>query len=467
MNTHKHTNRWIAAIAAICLSQSLMAQNTNGGYFTEGYLYRHESNPAIANDQSYFSIPGVGNLNVAMRGNLAVDKILYNVNGKTTTFLNPGVSADEFLSGLKDKNKVGADIRLDIISVGFKGFNGYNTIGINVRSSAGAKIPGSLLRLAKEGPENKSYDISDLELNAQAYAELALGHSHQINDQLRIGATLKFLFGGANMQAKFNKAQLTLGQDDWEAVTNAEVHASVKGFKYETETKERYVYDGNSYSLQNRTYVNDVDVDGTGLNGFGMGIDLGAEYKINDDWKVSASLLDIGFISWSNDMLATTNGDKYFHTDQYIFNADGDADNKFSREMDRLRDGLATLYELDDMGDQGGRTTGLGATLNLAGEYTLPSYRKLTFGALSTTRFGTFGWTDFRLSANVAPTNIFSASTSFGIGTYGASFGWLLNFHPKGFNIYLGMDHTMGKVAKQMLPLSSNAHVNFGINIPL
>ena len=34
-------------------------------------------------------------------------------------------------------------------------------------------------------------------------------------------------------------------------------------------------------------HVDDVDVDGFGLNGFGVALDLGAEYKINDDWRVS------------------------------------------------------------------------------------------------------------------------------------------------------------------------------------
>lgn len=36
-----------------------------------------------------------------------------------------------------------------------------------------------------------------------------------------------------------------------------------------------------------------------------MALDLGAVYKINEDWTVSASVLDLGFMSWSNDMQAT------------------------------------------------------------------------------------------------------------------------------------------------------------------
>ena len=33
-----------------------------------------------------------------------------------------------------------------------------------------------------------------------------------------------------------------------------------------------------------------------------MAADLGAVYKLGDDWTLSASLLDLGFISWKNNM---------------------------------------------------------------------------------------------------------------------------------------------------------------------
>ena len=41
-----------------------------------------------------------------------------------------------------------------------------------------------------------------------------------------------------------------------------------------------------------------------------------------------------------------------------------------------------------------------------------------------------------------------------------------MNVNVTGFNMFVGMDHFMGKLTKQGLPLSSNASVNMGINIP-
>ena len=443
----------IIALGAV----SSFAQYTNSGYFTDGYLYRHEINPAFGNQQNYISFPALGNINLGIRGNLNLKDYIYNIDGKTTTFLNPKVDASDFLNNINDKNKFNFDTKIEVLSLGFKSFGGYSTIGVNVRSNIHTMLPKSLFKFAKEGISNNEYDISKFDIHADAYSELVLGHSHDLNEKLRIGASLKVLLGLANVDAKFNKAKINLGNDQWTAVTNAEINASVKGLEYETEISEN----------TGKPYINDFDVEGFGLNGFGLGLDLGAEYKLNDSWKFSAALTDLGFLSWNNNMLATTNGDKCFTTDDYKFSFDDEKSNNFEDELERLGDGLVGLYELDNAGDQGKRTTKLATTLNLGAEYVLPAYDKLSFGLMNSTRFqGDYTWTEFRLSANIAPVKILSAGVNVAAGSYGCAFGWILNFHPNGFNLFVGMDQTLGKVTKEFVPLSSKGSVNLGVNIP-
>lgn len=457
------TIKSIIAVAIWGLASAATAQNLNSGYFTDGYLYRHTLNPAFGNDQSYVAMPALGNLNVGMNSNLRVDDILFNVNGRTALFLNPQVSTSEFLDGIHDKNKITENLRLQILGTGFKAFGGYNTFEINARQDLGLNIPGSLFRLAKEGIENKTYDISNFNAHAGGYAEIALGHSRQINDQLRVGAKLKVLLGIANIDANFKKAQLTLGENEWIGITDAEIQASIKSMKYEIEETER----GPEGEETTHKYVSGLDIDSWGINGFGLAFDLGAEYKLDKNWAFSASLLDLGYIGWNNNYVASTNGERQINTDKYIFNVDEDASNSFENEADRLMEGLSALYELQDNGDMGSRSKALAATMNLGVQYTPDFYDKLSFGLLNSTRMaGKYSWTEFRLSANVAPTNIFSASANMALGTYGTSFGWILNFHPSGFNLFVGMDHTLGKLAKQGVPLSGRANVNIGINFP-
>ncbi|MBJ2197593.1 MAG: hypothetical protein JFR40_06865, partial [Muribaculaceae bacterium] len=89
------------------------------------------------------------------------------------------------------------------------------------------------------------------------------------------------------------------------------------------------------------------------------------------------------------------------------------------------------------------------------------------FGLLNSTRInGAYSWTQFRLSANIAPVKVFSADVNVAAGTYGVGFGWMINLHATGINLFLGMDHTLGTLSKQFIPLNSNASFNFGLNFP-
>lgn len=125
-NIKKCAAAMLATAAALCAT----AQNTQSGYFIDDYAYRFLSNPALAPSHGKFlaGIPGISNLNVNMRGNLALTDVIYHVNGKTTTFMNPGVSAAEAMGNLSDMNRLGFDIRENILSFGFGMLGGYSTI---------------------------------------------------------------------------------------------------------------------------------------------------------------------------------------------------------------------------------------------------------------------------------------------------------------------------------------------------
>lgn len=444
---------WGMAAVIALLPASVAAQNLQSGYFDDNYIYRFQSNPALGNEgHGFVAMPGLGNLNITTNGTIGVNHILYNVNGQTTTFLNPEVSASEVLDGLKDKSRLGVNLRETVIAFGFSGLGGYNTVSVNARADVGVALPKDIFRLAKQGVENSTYDLSDLNVRGAAWGEIALGHSRQINKNLRVGATLKFLVGVGSFETNINSAKLQLREDTWVADVDAEIQGSLKGFKYKTKYNED----------TKRDYVNGAEVnDFSPISGYGMAVDLGAVYKLNDDWEFSASVLDLGSISWNNNNVASTNGKQQVVTDDYSFNVDN------NDTWDEFKDNLSMLYQLEDLGDTGSRTSGIGATVNVGAQYTLPVYRRAKFGFLNTTRVnGPFTWTDFRLSANVEPVKCFSAGVNFGMGTFGPAFGWIVNLKTTGFNLFVASDHTPGKTAKQGVPLNSNANVNLGINFP-
>ncbi len=451
--------KYILGVGLLLSATGVFAQSTYSGYFLENYDYRFQMNPAFGNNNGFVSFPALGNLNIHVRGNLHVNSLIYNLNGKTVLFTNPGISEKEAMSRFHDKNRLGSNDKIDILTVGFKGLGGYNTVSLGAVANVNVSVPGSFFSLAKEGITNKTYDIKNMFGNANAYAQLALNHSRDIKQVpgLRVGATLKVLVGAGNVDFQFNDAKLQLNEDRWIAQTNADIYASIGGLRFDMDHSKE----------TGKDYVSGADLDdGFSPQGFGVGLDLGAEYKWND-FSFSAAVLDLGFMNWGKTQWASTNGNQTIDTSAYTFNADSNASNSFDNEFDRLKDDLALLYQLDNNGEISNRTRALAATINLGAQYELPVYRKLRFGLMNSTYInGRYTWTQFRLSANVAPVKFISADVNLMAGTYGVGFGWLLNIHPKGFNLFLGMDQTVGRLAKQGVPLNSNASFNMGINFP-
>ena len=466
----KYINKYMALGLLSMCSLHAMAQQLNSAYFTNDYKFRHTMNPAYGNEQNYVSMPGFGNVNVSTMGNFGYEDVIFDnpmfpstSKDRLTTFMNPYISTADALKGFNSgDNKILGDVSITVLSAGFKGFGGYNTIELNARTSFGMSMPYELFEFAKN-TGNRTYNIGNISANGQAFAELAFGHSRQINEKLRVGAKVKLLFGAGRGDVNIDNVKADLAADDkWTVSGHAKSEVSVKGFTYKTEEKEYKEEGRGTYQ-----YVNDVDVDGAGLGGFGLAFDLGGVYKINNDFTVSAALLDLGFIKWSNNMVAVNGGE------EFVFNGFHDVavnedrgGSTLSMQGDKYSDQLADFANLQDKGDEGGRTTGIGATLNLGCEYTLPVYRKITFGVLSSTRFrGDYSWTEARVSANWTPMKWIDGGVNMAFGSYRNSFGWVLNFHPKGYNFYVGMDHTLGKVSKEFIPLNSNAAVSVGMSV--
>ena len=123
--------KYFLAVALTASAGSMTAQILNSAYFTDDFKYRHDLNPAYGNDQGYAAIPVLGNLNMSLQGSLGVGDFFfknpdYGVKPgakKTTTFMHPGISADEALKGFdKGANTILMDMELPIVSVGFKAF---------------------------------------------------------------------------------------------------------------------------------------------------------------------------------------------------------------------------------------------------------------------------------------------------------------------------------------------------------
>ncbi|MDE6534833.1 MAG: hypothetical protein K2K82_02360 [Muribaculaceae bacterium] len=442
------------AAGVIAMTSLAAAAQSRSAYFLDNFLYNYQHNPAMGRDslaKGEVAMPMLGNLNVGISSNLGLRDLYFRTaDGRLTTFMNPSVSASKFMKGINKHNRVGFEMREQIIGFGFKGIGGYNHVSVNAVADLQARVPGSLFSFLKEGVTNKTYEIGRVDANLQSFVEVALNHSHSLDKYvpgLRVGGTFKLLLGLGNADINMDRADLILGQDAWRAVTNGTVRINVGGVHFKTDDDE--VLDG-------------ADMDGFKLGGFGMALDFGATYRLNQDWDFALAFNDIGFIKWNYNAEYGTNGERTFSTADYKIDPDN-----FEDSFDAMSDAFDALYQLKAHKGLTSRTRAIAGTMKASARYTLPQYRRLSFGLLNTTHMQKrYAWTEFRLSANVTPVDWLGVSCSYGLGTFGSSFGWMLNIAPKGFNFFVGMDHTFGKLAKQGIPLNLDGQFSMGINFP-
>lgn len=468
--------RYILAAGVAAVASSALAQEApRSAYFMDGYSYRHELNPAFMGERNYVSIPVLANFDVSLFSNVGVNTFLYKTDKpgyKLTTFMSPSVDAQEFLGKLAKNNHINANLDLTLLSTGFKAFGGFNTITVGAHTDLGLNLPKDLFSFMKLGQTSADtrYNFKDVKANATAYAEIAFGHSRKINDKLGIGAKLKVLLGLANVTAHVENMDVRLADDQWLVKARGKVEMAAGSGLYVPTKLES----GADYDIPADADLIDwdnIDYNNFGIAGFGLGLDIGATYQLLPDLQLSAAINDFGFLNWSHAHVGTTPDTEWtFDGFQNIAVKDdqpGYEDNKLSEQVDRMWDDLQDAFDFHRTKSDGSYTKMLNATIRLGAEYTMPFYKGLTGGFLFSTHIaGCQSWTEGRFYANVKPAKWFDATVNYGASTYGSSFGWMINFHPKGFNFFVGSDHQFFKVTPQFLPVGhATASLNFGFNV--
>ncbi len=451
----------ILAFLAVGAVINVSAQTLGSSYFLEGSTYRHQLNPAFMGERNYISIPMLGNINIGANSNVGLSDFVYKFNDPTnkydlTTFMSSTVGRDEFLEKLNTTNRVNANVGLTILSAGFYAWGGFNTIELGLKSNTSSNLPYELFNFMKTGMDQDVYHIKNFAASSNSYVELALGHARKITDKLTVGTKLKLLAGAANFDAKIDQMDVTLTGDKWEVMANGTLNAAVSSGYFKTKS-------------DNPGEISGFDYDTPGIGGYGAGADFGATYQLREDLTLSASVLDLGFISWKNNLKGATHNDEPFIFDGFnniaVKPEDGDP-NSVDTQFDNTRDDLEDLTKFYDEG-KSSRTTMLATTVNLGAEYILPFYDKLSVGLLSTTRINKpYTWTKAMLAANVRPLHWLDASVNYSYSTFGSSLGWILNLHPKGFTFFVGSDYMFTKVNPQFLPVNDlNTNICLGFNI--
>ena len=455
----KHAIKHIASIAlAVVLSAGVSAQTTlNSSYFMEKMTKRNQLNPALKTENNYVSIPSIGNLYLGVNSNLGLGIFLYPRDNKLVTFLHESVPADEFLNKLTPNNTIELDLGIDLISFGFWAWGGQNTFNLALKSNTGAYLPREIFEFLKTGQEATGvtrYDMSNITATTSNYLELALGHARDITDKLSAGAKIKVLIGAAHAEARIDRMDITMSQDEWMIKQAGHLQAtSLLELTTDPETGEVTGYDfGNHF----------------GVAGFGLGFDLGATYEIIDNLTLSAALTDIGFMRWNNLTRAETDPDKgfiYTGFDNIGAEDDENGDNPFDQKADQLGEDLKALTKFYKTDTQS-VSNSLRTTLRVGAEYAVLD-NAISFGLLSTTRFvGYRTYAEGMAAINFRPLSALHLTVNGSVSNMGSSVGAILNICAPGFNFFVGTDYFATKYSKQFIPINhARANLSFGFNI--
>ncbi|MDR2906678.1 MAG: DUF5723 family protein [Bacteroidales bacterium] len=492
----------IFIILTAIVAMNVQAQTPRTSYFMDKYYNRHQRNPALSPARGYVNIPVVGNFYVGLESNLKLADFLYPVNTengkKLGTFMHEDVSSKEFLKKIgRGGEMLNFDANINLLGFGFyTKKNRFWSGELNVRANGGLNIPKDFFAFFKEMDlsDGHEYNWKNLNGSARAYVEVAVGHSRDINENIRVGAKLKFLSGAGDARFQVNDMSLYTSREAWRFRADADV--SVLGGMVNFKDSAGIVKDFEIADFEVANVLN-----------FGGALDLGVSYKLDDllgtlipilplkGFTASFGITDLGFISYKKSSQA-----KFEKSIEYTGvrleydndNEDGNNDNNnnnnnttesgntIKADIDYLIDQFEDIMDnMRTVGDGGTVSRGLRTTTNVGLEYSFLK-DKMSAGLLWSTHFGLPKvYNEMTISYNLRPVRWFSLSlsSSFAHGFFRTA-GWAMNFTPKyGLDLFIGMDYVPFAWTPPIgdnwplpfgLPIHDlNVNVNFGVSVPL
>ena len=249
------------------------------------------ANPATYTiDNGYFDL-ALGGINFGLvNTGLKYDKFFrFNSNGYPTTLdLNKGIAS------LNKVNYLNTYFTWDIFNCGLRTKHGFFTYTHRMREMESMSYSKDLIQLVAQGNnaflgESNPADIK-LNLAMRAIQEFDFGYQMAMTEKLNVGVRLKFLMGTVDLKANALDAKFYTDPESYalKLVLQPITLTGTTPYKFQ-------VVGDSTVKIVDRRF-NPANL----FKNYGGGIDLGAEYQINDQWGVAAAINDLGFISWNN-----------------------------------------------------------------------------------------------------------------------------------------------------------------------
>ncbi|MBN1927730.1 MAG: hypothetical protein JW798_17990 [Prolixibacteraceae bacterium] len=244
-------------------------------------------NPSRITDNSVVTVhlPLLSGIDFRLNNSFSMDNFL-TIDEKTLI-----INFDQLYSQISFENYFTEQISLPLIGLQIRLHNNFFSASITEKQLFRWNFDRNLIKLINEGNE-AFIDVpfsTHFDFNFAHYREYALGYARNFDGLFTVGAKFKLLTGFSTVDVEKMNLGLTTGRN----------------FEYLTLSVE------GDYNLCLPVNINpdnenssDLSIDNylTNFNNLGMAIDLGASVNLLPDLEISASVIDLGFIHWKDNV---------------------------------------------------------------------------------------------------------------------------------------------------------------------
>jgi hypothetical protein len=281
---------------------TLSAQESNTLHFMKGMPQSSISNPALHNDSSKVVIgfPGLSGMYVDFNSPFAINDLIRKGTGSLSDSLV--LDIEGFHNSLKETNNVEQNFSLPLFYLGFRSKKSFFSLGVTEKEMTRFAFDKNLVTFIKDGNApymGQNFDLGNLNMDSYQYMEIALGYSNEvIKNKLSVGVRAKALFGRFAMKTEKMNLKVETAADGSTLNLNADMQLNLSAPVTVEYDEEGYFSGMNTDDLDNP--MDFIFVQGNS----GMAFDLGVVYKLTPKITLSGSIIDIGKISFKENVVS-------------------------------------------------------------------------------------------------------------------------------------------------------------------
>jgi len=286
--TKGHILRTAAAMAVLLASTPDMTAQTAVSLLLDDGEVRMRSNPALLPSRGYLTVPAIGATDISATSSLGAGNLLYrDDDGTLHTPLSRGYPSDVLQEAVGKTNTAAASARITLGGAGWWRGRTFWSISASMHAQTVTTLTDEAVMAIKNMSPHPAGGWGDLSYCSSEYlsmADLCAGIGRDISEKFQYGIRLHLLLGLQGYEVRTADSYAAGGGDATAACLKTYGQMHGKGMTTVTDTA------GHLRGIE-------WQIPG-GIDGGGIGVDIGMAIRPSEETEISFSLCDLGFIVW-------------------------------------------------------------------------------------------------------------------------------------------------------------------------